>query len=274
MDRNHRTIATVALWLATAVFPEIAEAQTATDHRGNRIENFRQSGVTLGGHRNAPLACTGDGGWCADLVWSAPDAKLTLVVVPPADRSSPSPTHVYVLPPNLLDGGGVSLWDRIIIEADGGVMVGLDISKVTQRPGFRSVQRRLLLLRVGPDAGDRLVPVLEAPLSGNTEVAVCSTPQTPESYVSCTNQFVLSSLFTLVPNISPARLDLVMVVTAYTAPDRRFRSEEARDPVERLEGDEVADPECTYTRSFYFDEEAERFLPDAPLPACPEFLQP
>lgn len=34
------------------------------------------------------------------------------------------------------------------------------------------------------------------------------------------------------------------------------------------------DPACTYTRSYYFDEALGRYVPDAPLPACSDYLEP
>lgn len=173
-----------------------------------------------------------------------------------------------------MEGRGVSIWNDIIIEADGAVMVGLDFSKETRRSGFRSYQRRLLLLRAGPTSEDLAVPVLEAPLSGHIEVDGCSPSERPDDLNVCINRFQMSSSFTLVPKLSPERPDLIMVVTASTSPSRKLRSDEPRAPVERVEGDITPDPACTYTRSFYFNETQGRYVPDAPLPECSDFLEP
>ena len=262
-----RTAAMIVLSLLLFAVP--AAAQTAQDHRANRIEPFRQPS-RLGEHGPA---CTADRIWCAELVMGSPEGRLTLVIAPGEGLSSRSPTYVYVLPPDLLNGGSVSIWDRMVIEANGAVMVGLDLSKETRRSGFRSYQRRLLLVRAGPESGNFAVPVLEAPLSGHVELDACSPSERTDDPNLCTNRFHLSSLFTLVPNLGVDRPDLVMVVTASTSPGRRRRSDGPRTPVERVEGDITPDPACTYTRSFYFSEALGRYVPDAPVPECPDFLE-
>jgi hypothetical protein len=276
-----RTLATMALWLCALATPDFARAQTAQDHGANRIEPFRQFGVTLdigggaNGRSNRTRACTADHAWCAEIVRGAPEARLTLVIAPGEGLSGLSRTYLYALPATLLDGGGVTLWDRIVIEADGAVMVGLDLSKETRRAGLRSYQRRLLLLRAGPGPNDFATPVLEAPLSGHVEMAACPSPQRlPSRSTACTNRFESSSLFTLAPLLSPGRPALIMTVRSFTMPGARRRSDAPRGPIERTGGDEALDSACTYTRSFHFSEAQGRYLPDGPLPVCPDFFEP
>lgn len=264
-----------ATGLALLATPSAAGAQTAQDHRGNRIEPFRQFGIVVDGRENRTRACSAERVWCAEILRNTPVAGTTLVISPGDGVYGQSPTYVYAIPQEMFDGGGVSLWDRIIVEADGAVMVGLDFSKETRRDGFRSYQRRLVLLRAGPGASDLATPVLEAPLSGHTEVAACApSDTTPDLRNACENRFDLGSLFTVVPSLGTDRAGLIMVVNAQTTPGRRSRTDGLRAPIERAEGDEAADPECTYTRTFNFSEVEGRFVPDAPLPACLDFLEP
>lgn len=246
----------LGFWLALAVIPGVARAQTAQDHRGNRIEPFRQSGIVLDGRENRGLACTADRSWCAELVRSAPEGRLTLVIAPAGGLTSQSRTYVYVLPPGLAGDGGVSIWGTIVIEAGGAVMVGLDLSRETRRSGLRSYQRRLLLLRAEPDRGS-VLPVLEVPLSGFVETAPCAAPdERPSASSGCYSQLSLSALFTLVPLLAPDRPALVMVARAVSNP--------SGTPV----------PSCSFTRSFFLDPVSEQYVPDAPLPTCSEFFDP
>ena len=242
----------LGFWLAFAVIPSVANAQTAQDHRGNRIEPFRQPSRIS---ERMP-ACTADRSWCAELKWSELERRLTLLIGPEEELDSQSPTYAYILPNGLVGDGGVSIWGSIVIEKGGAVMVGLTLSKETRRSGFRSYQRRLLLLRAEPGRGS-LVPVLEVPISSVVEMAPCAAPdERPTVSSGCYNRLYFDTLFTLVPLLAPDRPALVMVARAVEYPG------------------ETPAPACTFTRSFFFDPELGWYVPDAPLPACSEFLDP
>lgn len=253
--------------------------RTAQDHRGNRIEPFRQLGQSGGDLRN----CTDDNRWCARLLRDSPDGRRVLrIVVRGRGLFARSRHYRYVLPTEFCcanPGRSFSIWDEIVREPLGGALVGLvSWQRTGERPGLFSHQRRLLLLRVPPEDGGLPVPVLEAPLSGHIEQPVCPYPGN-EYYeiAACQDQFSFSTLWTLVPSIAPIEpANLIMVATARTMPGRRTRADgpTPRAPIERTGGDDTPDPDCTFTRSFYFDEALGRYLPDAPLPACRDYLEP
>lgn len=255
-DAPRQLMSTLVFWLAITFVPGVSLAQTAQDHRGNRIEPFRQSGIVLDGRENRTLACTTDRSWCAELTWSDVDRRLTLLIGPEEGLDNQSPTYTYILPSGLVGDGSVTVWGTIVIEAGGAVMVGLDLSRETRRSGSRSYQRRLLLLRAEPDQGS-VVPVLEVPLSGFVEMAPCAAPdERPTVSSGCYSRLHFDTLFTLVPLLAPERPALVLVARAVEYP--------GETPV----------PACTFTRSFFFDPELGWYVPDAPLPACSEFLDP
>lgn len=289
----------IAIWVCAWLLPIAATApasaeprarRTAQDHRGNRIEPFPQLGQsgTLGPLRN----CTDDGRWCAELQWKPGSRSYTLQIRSRGRGLFPKTRRfAYPLPMELCCAGkdwGLGIWDEIIREPRLGVMIGVVLWKTTQAPtGFRSVQRRLLLLRVSTEDGGTPVPVLEAPLSGRIEQPVCSPAMISEERhggesawdrsAVCTDRFSLSALFTLLPSVGPVEPpDLIMVVTAETSPGPRSRAggPVERAPVVRTDDDNVRDPACTYTRSFYFDETSGRYEPDAPIPACADYLVP
>ena len=259
--------------LALLAAPIPAAAQTAQDHRGNRIENFRQLGFSTTGRVRA---CTADRRWCAELVRGRTAGTWVLEIASRKGLLGHRRTHRFDVPATLLEGRGLTIWDRIVREADGSVMVGLELIRRTgERPGFFSYQRRLLLLRAGPTDGAVPVPLLEAPLSGYVEQPVCASPEAERDRPGdCRNQFLLSSLFTLIPLLAPDRPGLVMIVTSSTTPGPRRRSDGLRAPVERTGDDEAPDPACTYTRSFYLDPAQGRYVPDSPLPECLDYLIP
>ena len=95
---------------------------------------------------------------------------------------------------------------------------------------------------------------------------------------ACMDQFDLSTLFTLMPKLPEPDQppDLIVATIATTSPGRRPRTPVGtqRPPIERTRDDILRDPACTYTRSYYFDAAQDRYLPDAALPACRDYLEP
>lgn len=275
LRRLRRAAAAIAFFFAVLLLPAAASAQTAQDHGGNRIEPFRQFGIVVDGSPQRTRACSEAREWCAEIIRTPPDGILTLVISPGEGIFDQAPTLTYLLAPDLDGAQGVTIWDRIVIQADGAVLVGLVFSSEVLRPGFRSYQRRLLLLRAGPGITDVATPVLEAPLSGLIQQDVCApADQQANPDGACENRFSMSTLVTLTPILSPGRPGLILMVRSHTTPGRRLRWEGLREPVERSGHDEVVDPTCTYSRSYQFDDAAGRYVPDAPTPDCRDFLEP
>lgn len=151
--------------------------------------------------------------------------------------------------------------------------MGLERSHATgRRPGFFSFQRRLVLLRVAAEDGAIPVPVLEAPLSGNVEQPLCTARRdrraTPRG---CGDLYRISASFTLAPSPSPGQPRLAMAATASARHGLRPRADGLPRALEPM-GD--PDPACSYARGYAFDEAQGRYLPDAPLPACRDYLEP
>lgn len=257
-------------------------APTARDHGGNRIEQFRQIGQT--GPPENLRNCTEDRIWCAALQPDRANGRWVLhVTARPEGRVLTERRWRYTVPVEQCcdrPGRSVGIWQEVVREAfGGGALIGLELWQETgARPGFFSFQRRLLLLRLPREGGGTPVPVLEAPLSGHVEQPVCPYPGN-EYYeiAACQDSFTFSTLFTLLPSIGPiVPPNLIMVASAETAPGHRTRAggPVRRSPIERTNGNLVRDPACSYTRSFYFDEAQGRYLPDAPLPLCRDYLEP
>jgi hypothetical protein len=278
-----RLVCAGALVLAAAAPAVAARAlRTAQDHRGNRIEPFRQLG------QSGPAAklrnCTDDRRWCAALRRDPADGRWNLAIAARGRGRFPKTRHyLYPLPvERCCDGADRSfaIWNEMVREPRGGALIGIAFSRETgERGSFRSYQRRLFLLRVPREEGGAPVPVLEAPLSGWVEQPACLSPRDQrERPGECWDYFYFSTLFTLVPEVAPVEpANLVMIARASTRPGRRSRTDGPlrRAPVERSdEDDEALDPACTFTRSYVFDQAQGRYLPDAPLPPCRDYLEP
>jgi hypothetical protein len=280
-----KLVCALALLAAAAPSARPRALITAQDHRGNRIEPFRQT-LYWGNARERAMrnrTCTDDRVWCADLRRDRPGGGWTLhILVRGTDPSAPPRQHAYPLPQELCCAGpgerSFVVWDEIVREPRGWALVGIVFGRETRGEGvFRSYQRRLHLLRVPREDGGVPVPVLDAPLSGVVDQPVCrSDEDQPAHGYDCVDSFWFSTLFTLVPSLGPVEPpNLIMVASATTMPGRRTRANGPvmRGPIERSD-DPVRDPACTYTRSYYFDEALGRYVPDAPLPACRDYLEP
>lgn len=279
-----KAIRAIAAVLAGAAAASLAAAgPTAEDHRGNRIESFRQTKYfgTREEYSQPNRNCTVDRRWCADLRREPTDRHLSLYIV--AKGEFLPRRYRYELPIDQCCAGpgwSFSVWDEIVREPRGGALIGVVLGHQTgDRRSLWSYQRRLLLLRVPEEAGGVPVPVLEAPLSGVVEQPVCISAEDQKGRPhECIDRFYLDTLWTLVPSVASIEpADLIMVAEAITSPGRRTRpggKPMLRAPVERTGNDRVRDPACTYTRSYYFDEALGRYLPDAPLPDCSDYLKP
>jgi hypothetical protein len=269
-ERRRAWAAAAGLVAAAASAAAPAAAQGAQDSGGNRMERFGE----VSARGALPRNCTDDRRWCAELARGR-RGLWTLRI----DEERPGPpghprTHLFIVPPEHwgADGhGGLSIWQTIVREGDGAVLVGLERSWTTgRRPGFFAFQRRLVLLRAAAEDGAIPVPVLEAPLSGHVEQPLCTSPRGGRDLPhGCGDLFRLFAEFTL--GLSPGRPELAMAVTASTVHGLRPRSDGLPASLGPM-GD--PDPACSFTRSYRFDAAQGRYLPDAPLPACREYLEP
>jgi hypothetical protein len=282
----------------------------AHDPGGDRIEVFLWVNQPHGPDEPA-RNCSQDRIWCAELVRprTGGDAWVVQVVARATNREPAERRWRYSLPASLLRGWspGWTLWQEIVRDPWGGALIGVELWQTTgERPGFFSNQRRLLLIHIPSVAGAQPSAVLETPLSGYIEQRMCPSPGYPPDPArreaapvrengeirlmdvlteeeatrinACVDMFSLSTLFTVLRSSQPVDQppDLIVATVATTTPGRRPRTPPGteRASIERTDGDVVRDPACTYTRSFYFDAAQGRYLPDAPLPACSDYLEP
>jgi hypothetical protein len=296
-----------ALSLAAAATAE----PVANDPGGDRIEMFQW--VNYAHAPEEPLRnCSRDRIWCAELIRPQTGGLWVVQVIARATNREPSERRWrYTVPAALLRGRrpAHTLWQQIVRDSWGGALVGIELGQQAgERPGFFSNQRRLLLIHIPSLAGAQPSAVLETPLSGHIEQPMCPYPGYPpdparteapprpapgigeirlEGVLSdedaarihaCQDRFEYSTTFTLLPSFPPMDQppDLIVATVAQTSPGRRRRTPPGtqREPIARTEGDVVRDPACTFTRSYYFDAAQGRYVPDAPLPACRDYLEP
>lgn len=300
----------LGLALGLVLLPAAA-GSAPRDPGGDRIEYFPWVNQFAG--PDEPLRnCSRDRIWCADLIRPQTGGSWVVQVIARATNRAPTERRwSYTVPPTLLRGRtpAWTLWQQIVRDSWDGALVGIELWQQSgERPGFFSNQRRLLLIHIPSLAGAQPSAVLETPLSGYIEQAMCPYPGYPldparteappraapgngdirlEGVLSdedaarigaCQDRFEYSTLFTLLPSHQPMDQppDLIVATIAQTSPGRRPRTPRGtqRDPIPRTEGDVIRDPACTFTRTYYFDAAQGRYGPDAPLPACRDYLEP
>ena len=288
------------LWaLSLAMQVPAAAPPMARDHGHNQIETFWQVGP-FGDNDGTIRACTLDRTLCAELVGRLSEGVTLRIEEQAGAFAARTRTRDIPLARELLTRGGATgytIGDFVIREPRGAIMIALDLSRETgTRLTQWSYQRRLLLLRIAAEEEAVPAPLLDAPLSGVAYATVCpippiewvTPPVEPDGFgvpsddwsnrvSACQDHFVLRTRFTLLPSIGPVEPpNLIMVVTAETSPGRRTRADGPvpREPIVRNGENDVRDPDCTYTRSFYFNETLSRYEPDAPLPPCRDYLEP
>ena len=212
--------------------------------------------------------CTPDRDWCAELVRDGESWLLELV-------GRAGERRIRFEPPDREIGDPIfALWPHIVREGEGAVMVGLLASRRTGYSGGGALATRLILVRAEPD-GPQAAAVLTVPVEGSSMVRACFSEEDMRlRREACHDDYQFSGTLTLAPGGTGGHPPLLLATRARTYPGdvTRWEDSDERPPLTR--GDLVwADhPGCSYRRTFAFDPAARRYVPDAPLPDCGQFL--
>jgi len=164
------------------------------------------------------------------------------------------------------------IWPRIIHEASGAMLVGVERYRRAGFSGGGASETTLLLFRVTGDGEPEQVLSVQ---SGYTAmIRACFTPQDYRSRGVCHDEYELAGTLDLAPRSSGGRPALTLVVSSRSFP-RGAREDSAERPrVPRADRVWEADPACTYRRTFAFDAATGRYAPDSPIPACDTYRLP
>lgn len=187
-------------------------------------------------------------------VTAAPDRSISL----PAGQDAES--EVY------------QIWPRIIHEATGAMLVGVERYRRAGFSGGGASETTLLLIRVTGDGEPE--QVLSVQNGYTAMVRACFTPQEYRRRGVCHDEYSLTGTLALAPRSFGGRPALSLAVSSRSFPRgaRDDSSERARvPPADRIW---EADPACSYRRTFAFDAATGRYAPDTPIPECDTYRLP
>ena len=168
-------------------------------------------------------------------------------------------------------GQGTSFgFHTMVREASGAWLIGVERGRHADRAwGWYSFDD-LLLFRVAPDEAEARL-VLEIPLSGFRSVRLCPiTRRRRPLGPGCWRDHTLGSAFhlDLDNRAGPPRFLLESHAEVYPGPTSPPRQPGVW-PTFTRETDQL----CSYRRAFTFDPASRRYVADAPLPACDDYLK-
>lgn len=210
--------------------------------------------------------CTADGVWCA-----ATDADATVFAF--------SYRHKQVATLHLSDGGR-EIWPSIvrIPRADGGedALVGISHSDQQAYSGGGGQANQVSLYSVSSSSAVVTTPTHPAlvfPDSAALDIRACfSRSDERTRRGACSDQYNFTGTLSLDTSATPARLVLVTEATTY--PAGISRNEDNTHALSARDLRTVRDPNCSYRRVFTWDAASQTYKPDAPLPACSDYLEP
>jgi len=216
--------------------------------------------------------CTRGREWCAELVREGDSWVLEIAGRAGADGPE---RRLRFEPPDRDTGDPIfALWPHFVRETGGAVTVGLLASRRTGFSGGGALATRLILVRVAPGAS-RAEAVLAVPVEGSAMVRACFSEEDMRlRREACHDDYQFSGTLTLAPDGGGGRPAFLLATRARTYPGEVTRWEDSAERPPLGRGDLVwADhPGCSYRRTFAFDPAAGRYVADAPLPDCGQFL--
>ncbi|HST36724.1 MAG TPA: hypothetical protein VLK25_08870 [Allosphingosinicella sp.] len=260
------------MMLASFLLMLAAAPPPAADRAGNRIEPLmaqRQVAPSAGAEPLPATVCNGARFWCATVRRDGAEGPWTLLVYSAGLGGAP---RRLTLPQAAEDETELAVWPFLVREADGALLVGIKWYRRTMYSGGGAGAERLQLLRLAGAAAP--VAVLEAPSEGSSMVRACFSQEDMRSRRrACHDEYEFSGTLTLDPATTAGRPHFILTTMARTYPGRLAREEDSaeRPPLRRRDLVWWRDPDCSYTRRFAPDA-AGLYAPDAPLPACSDYL--
>lgn len=250
-----------------------AQHGTEIDHAGNRSEPLtaQRQAAPAAGEDPLPITfCEAARDWCATVRQDGEDGPWTLLVFPAGVQNEPLRYPLPEAPEE--EPAEVSLWPFLVREADGTLLAGVQYYRRTMYSGGGAGAERLLLLRLPGEQAP--VPVLETPIGGSSMVRACFGEDDMRARRdACHDEYEFTGTLALDPAATAGRPRFILTTVARTYPGQVSRDEDSaeRPPLRRRDLIWWRDPECSYTRRFAPDA-AGQYAPDAPLPACSDYL--
>jgi hypothetical protein len=235
-----------------------------------------------------PPAADGAGNWSIPMIAEAaapagidrdctPDRRLCVSLRSAAGWSlevteSGGAARVVAASPAAGAGTYYGLFGPVFAEASGAWLIGIEQGlNIDGGKGWHSVST-LSLFRLAPGAAGAH-PVLDVPLSATHSIHLCADPRDRRGHQplppGCTRDYRLESIFMMdrENRAGPPRFILQSRAGVFMGPHAHVPGPGV---TAAMMGED--DPICTYRRVFTFDPATGRYRPDAPLPACRDYL--
>lgn len=230
--------------------PPLWRSMPAEDVTGNRLEPLVQRRERF---------CTDDGEWCADATGEfAYTRDGGSAVITAATREEETQ----------------SVWEYAIRRDNDHIMLGIVFQMSDMYADDGAWTRVLTLYDVAPGANEA-TPVVSLPYSGTAYIRACFDEQDRRARRNaCLDQYSFAGLINLATETDGKWPRLILATEASTYPGRRSRSEDSTLALPLTRADLVwaRDERCSYRRVLTYAEDIGGYVPDAPLPDCPDYF--
>ena len=252
---------------AIAAAPQHRPAANA-DGAGNRMLAFSAPAARGAADPFAPH-CTADRHWCARLSGAEGEGIWRLEL---SEGAGPARRFDVAGPHD--EESEFAIWPRIVVEASGTVLVGVEATRMTGYSGGGASATRLVLVRAEPGAGP-LHRVLDLPLRAMKDIRACFGPRDMRHRRgACSDQYEFAATLALDPATRAGRPHFLYSARARTYPGHVSTSSDSTTapPLRPSDLRWWHDPVCSYRRRVAFDPAAGAYRPDRPLPECGDYL--
>jgi hypothetical protein len=226
----------------------------AADQAGNRLEALTQNGARW---------CTSDGRWCAtptnsSVALTSGDVSLGQIEIG-----------------ELTQGESWEVWPQIIRIGSNDESALVGVTRITQQmySGGGGEARQLVLFDVGAGATHEAVRL---PLAGSADIRACFDEDDEQQRAgACRDMYRFVTRVTLDESVASGPPRLVLETAAGSYPGLVTRNADSSDAPALTQADLVwAQSEaCSYRRTYTRGADG-LYMPDRPLPACADYLEP
>jgi hypothetical protein len=263
------------LWAALAIQAAAPQADAAV----NRVVPFPAAEVArpTGDGEADPgvLHCTLDRHWCARVrPAEGPDEiapwYLDVFEGAPADPQRAGRSHA--LPDT--DDAALSIQPGAFATADGALIIRVQKDRRTTFSGGWAHASFVELVRA-PGGEGAVEGLFTVPAGSGIGIRACFDDDDMRNRGgACHDEYAFDGTLMLDPAAGQGTPRFVLETRARSYPGRRSRSEDSTQapPLRRSDLAWADDPGCSYRRTFARDPQTGRYTPDAPLPACADYL--
>lgn len=271
----------VAAACATLVWvqPTAAARPADIDLAGNSIKTLTLKPTSE--PAESEQGCTPDRQLCIELVAQTKEAPPILKIRPAAGQDAGAQLELRDLQTDALwdNRRSLSLWPYALRLAatDQGVMVGIREDVSTMYSGGGGSFSTLRLLQIYPKgSGFEMREVLALPLASSLMIRACfSERDYADRRGACHDEYSFSSNIELDRSVTSGFPRLIYRTRATSFPGPVSRSRDSLG--KRLRKKDIAtvvDRACTFQRLLTRQPDSGAYMPDKPIPACEEYLEP